>query len=128
MSARTESQAYEEAEFIDRQWSVQAPTRNEEIQASLDTIVVRLDEPADWRALCRLAALDARAVPHGRLLVAVVGREIVAAVPVDRPGDAINDPFRPTSFVVELLELRANQIRRAQSWPHLRPLPDLVTT
>jgi hypothetical protein len=44
------------------------------------------------------------------VLVAEVGGELVAALPLDG-GDAVADPFRPTAALVEMLTLRAQQLR-----------------
>ena len=74
-------------------------------------ITVRLADHTDSRALLELAALDSAQVPGGALVVAETDGEIVAAVPVDG-GRAIADPFRGTAMLVEMLELRAAQIRR----------------
>lgn len=101
------------------------PARDE--TPSPDAVVVRLDEPGDWPVLCRLAALDSRPVPRGRLVVGLVEGELVAALSVDTPGQAISDPFRPTANLLELLELRADQIREAKRRPQLRPVPRLAT-
>jgi hypothetical protein len=96
--------------------------------ASPDAVVVRLYEREDWPALCRLEALDSRRVPRGRLIVGLVDGEIVAALSVDAPGQAISDPFRPTALLLELLELRANQIRQATRRPQPTQVPRLATT
>jgi hypothetical protein len=79
-----------------------------------DAVVVRLDVPADRVALRRLAALDSRPLPRGRLVVAVVAGDIVAATPLEEPGVAIADPFLPTTSQVELTTLRAAQLRKTQ--------------
>ena len=65
---------------------------------------------ADSSAIEALAALDSKNRPHGRLLVAEVDGGIVAALPI-AGGPAIADPFRRTSELVALLELRAEQLR-----------------
>jgi hypothetical protein len=59
-----------------------------------------------------LAELDSTPVPAGAVLVAEVGGEPVAAIPVDG-GPAFANPFRPTAKVVALLEARAGQVRGA---------------
>lgn len=74
-------------------------------------ITVRPADHADSRALLELAALDSAQVPAGDLLIAESDGEIVAAVPVDG-GRPIADPFRGTAALVEMLELRAAQMRR----------------
>jgi hypothetical protein len=71
---------------------------------------MRLAEPADERSLARLAALDGRRLPAGRLVVGEMGGAIQAAVPL-AGGDAIANPFVPTAELVKLLELRAAQLR-----------------
>lgn len=88
-------------------------------------IRVRLADQSDAPALARLAALDSAEPPVGAALVAELDGEAVAAVPVGG-GRAIADPFRRTAAAVELLELRAAQLRgggrpeRAVSgWPRL---------
>ena len=65
---------------------------------------------ADSAAVDALATLDSSRRPLGRLLVAEVDGEIVAALSIDGMR-AIADPFRPTAELVELLELRAAQLR-----------------
>ena len=75
-----------------------------------DQITVRPATYMDSRALLRLAAIDSAQVPDGRLMVAEIGSELVAAVPVSG-GRAIADPFHRTAALVEMLELRAAQIR-----------------
>ena len=78
-----------------------------------EQITVRPATYADSRALLRLAALDSARVPDGRLVVAEIAGELVAAVPV-AGGRAIADPFHRTAALVEMLELRAAQIRATQ--------------
>jgi len=73
-------------------------------------ITVRLADYSDARELLRLAALDSAQVPDGALVVAESAGELVAAAPVGG-GTAIADPFRRTAPLVEMLELRADQLR-----------------
>ena len=75
-------------------------------------ITVRLADHTDARALLELAALDSAQVPAGALVVAESDGEIVAAIP-ENGGRAIADPFRGTAAPVEMLDLRAAQLRRA---------------
>jgi hypothetical protein len=70
-------------------------------------ITVREGTAADDAALERLAQLDSRAVPAGPVLVAEVGGEVRAAIPV-RGGEAIADPFHPTAELVAMLRLSAS--------------------
>ena len=73
-------------------------------------VELRLCTVADDEQLERLAALAERPVPSGRLVLAAVGGEIVAAVPL-AGGAAIRDPFVRTEHLVPLLQLRAAQLR-----------------
>jgi hypothetical protein len=89
-------------------------------------ITVRLADYSDSRSLLSLAALDSARVPDGPLVVAETEGRIIAALPLEG-GPAIADPFHRTAAVVEMLELRAAQLRTAASarrgWliEHLRP-------
>ena len=80
-------------------------------------ITVRLADNTDARALLTLAALDSAQVPAGDLVIAESEGELVAAMPVER-GRAIADPFRRTALIVQMLELRAAQIRSRSAIPH----------
>lgn len=73
-------------------------------------VTVRLAEYSDAAALVRLAALDDTRVPDGPVLVAEAGHQAVAALPL-HGGRAIADPFRRTTALVEMLDLRARQLR-----------------
>jgi len=79
-------------------------------------ITVRLADHTDARALLTLAALDSAQVPAGALVIAESDGELVAAVSVDG-GRPLADPFRRTSLIVEMLELRAAQIRSGTEHP-----------
>ena len=76
-----------------------------------DEVMVRLARSSDSRQLLALAALDSARAPEGTTLVAVIEGRIVAAVPLDG-GRAIADPFRRTAQLVQMLQLRAAQLRR----------------
>jgi hypothetical protein len=78
--------------------------------AFADPVSIREATLADGRAIDALAALDSSRRPAGRMLVAEVDGDIVAALPLDG-GHAIADPFRHTAELVALLELRAAQRR-----------------
>ena len=78
--------------------------------AFAEGVFIREATLADSSAIDALAALDSSNRPHGRLLVAEVDGGVVAALPIDG-GRAIADPFRRTSDLVALLELRAAQLR-----------------
>ncbi len=78
------------------------------------SLTIRPGYADDELALRRLATLDsAPAVPPAPLLIAEIDDELRAAYSV-RDGSAIADPFRPTAALLELLALRAAQLRRAE--------------
>jgi hypothetical protein len=74
-----------------------------------DAITIRHSTHSDESAILRLAALDDRVAPHGEALLAYVGGELRAALPLDERSEAVADPFHLTRHVVDLLRLRANQ-------------------
>ena len=74
-------------------------------------VLIRPASADDEPAIARLSALDEHELPRGERLVGELGGRIVAALDV-RSGDAVADPFVPTSGLVELLGLRAAQVRR----------------
>jgi hypothetical protein len=76
---------------------------------ALGAVTMRLASAEDDRALDRLAQLDSGSRPGGPLLVAVVDGTLVAALPLEG-GSAVTDPFRATTELVPLLELRADQL------------------
>jgi hypothetical protein len=76
-------------------------------------VTIRVAAECDREALARLAALDSRPVPAGFVLVAEVGDELRAALPV-AGGEAVADPFHPTAALTSLLELRARQLRNGR--------------
>jgi hypothetical protein len=90
-------------------------------------VTVRPASPGDAPALAGLAALDSGAPPSGPALVAEVGGELWAALPLEG-GRAIADPFRATADVVALLHLRASHLRGAAPAPARRRLGLLPRT
>ena len=83
------------------------------LPASVD-VVIRLAAPGDAAELLRLAQLDGSRPPSGRVLVAVVEGEILAALPLSDGGKLqrpLADPFRQTAALVEMLWLRASHLR-----------------
>jgi hypothetical protein len=77
------------------------------------TLVIRMAGTRDGAPLARLAQLDGQPGPEpARLLVAEVEGEVLAALPLDG-GRPLADPFRPTASFVEMLMLRAAQLRGA---------------
>lgn len=79
--------------------------------AERGAVTIREAGAGDGAAIARLAELDERAVPAGALLVAEVGAEIVAALPLDGTAPLAH-PLRSTAGLVDLLELRARQLGR----------------
>jgi len=65
----------------------------------------------DTAALLHLARLDSQPhLPAGRVIVAIDGGELIAAISVDSDA-TIADPFKATAAVVALLQLRAEHAR-----------------
>lgn len=77
-------------------------------------VKIRPAAAADARDLARLAEMSERRVPSGLVLVAEVESRIVAAMPVEG-GHLLTDLWRPTGDVVQLLELRKQQLRVADA-------------
>lgn len=71
-----------------------------------DTITIRTSTAQDRQAIVRLAALDSQRAPEGNAVLAFVGTELQAAMPIGGDG-VLADPFRPTTELVELLRVRA---------------------
>jgi hypothetical protein len=74
-----------------------------------EPVLLRLSAVGDDEALARLAALESRPAPRGQHVVAEVGGVVVAALPLGS-GSLLADPFRRTTQIVPLLELRAKQL------------------
>ena len=87
-------------------------TRSRAPKRASDELVIRNASKGDGGRLKRLALLDSGEVPKGPVLVAEREGMLVAAVPVNG-GRAIADPFVPSKDIVNLLELRAGQLRTA---------------
>jgi hypothetical protein len=87
---------------------------------------IRFAGDADAAALSRLAHLDHRRPPRGPVLVAEVGRRVLAALSLD-DRHAVSDPRIPSAgdLVLTLLE-QAREFRRASAGlrpelPHVWP-------
>lgn len=80
-----------------------------------DEIVIRIATPADASLLQWLAELDSARPLTGATLIAESHEGLVAALSLDT-GSEIANPFAPTSEPLELLRLRARQLR-----PRLAP-------
>ena len=79
-------------------------------------VVIRPAVAADTALLGQLAALDSARRLVGSVLIAEMRGSVVAAVSLD-DGAAIANPFMATAELVELLQLRAAQLRRRRSAP-----------
>jgi hypothetical protein len=81
---------------------------------SAPSVVMRAARGSDGDALRRLARLDSKPAPRGEVLVAEVDGVIDAAIGLD-DGSVIADPFKPTSGLIALLELRAGRAKRQRA-------------
>ena len=97
-------------------WLALAGSRLSEREASLPEgaklarVTIRPAQTEDALEIARLSELDERRIPTGYVLVAELNKSIIAAMPLNG-GHTVRDPLRPTSDVVELLELRSRQLR-----------------
>jgi hypothetical protein len=82
-------------------------------------IAIRRATEEDRAVLRRLAALDSAPAPCGEVLVAELGGEPQAAIEI-ASGATIADPFRANAHLVELLGVRAAQLREANASPRRR--------
>jgi hypothetical protein len=81
-----------------------------------DAVSVRLARPTDDRELQELAELDSGRVPAGTVLVAEVQGALRAAISIET-GVVVADPFSRTATLVDLLALRAAQVRTELAHP-----------
>jgi hypothetical protein len=93
-------------------------------QVDTRDVELRLCRIADDPQLERLAVLAERSLPNGRLVIAAVAGQIVAALPL-AGGPALRDPFARTADLMPLLELRAAQLREPE--PRRRLVPRYVS-
>jgi hypothetical protein len=77
-----------------------------------NTLRIRFASDADADALAHLARLDDRRPPRGPVLVAEVGRSILAALSLDSY-ESVSDPRKPTGELVWMLAERARDVRRS---------------
>ena len=85
-------------------------------------LTVRRAGPEDALQLLRLAALDSAELPTGELLVAERAGVVLAALSLS--GDtAVADPFEHTAELVDLLRMRASQLKPAERRPRRFGLP-----
>lgn len=83
-------------------------------------LTVRRAGHGDEIALVRLAALDSAAPLAGDVLIAEVGGTPIAAISL-ADGRVVADPFERTADIVELLRMRAKQLRAPAARIALRP-------
>jgi hypothetical protein len=76
-----------------------------------DSITIRRSTTDDREAIRRVAALDSGRAPEGDAIVAVVGGELRAVLPLDG-GRPLADPFHYTADIVGLLQASAERERR----------------
>jgi hypothetical protein len=81
-----------------------------------EPIIIRRSTDEDRLAIVELAALDSRRVPQAAALLAFIGTELRAALPLDG-GEAIADPFHHTAELVDLLRVRATQALQRRDRP-----------
>jgi hypothetical protein len=89
--------------------------------AELESDIVIRRVSGDSPVVARLAALDSQRAAQGDHLVAEVGGDAVAAMPLGG-GRAVSDPFRATAAAVALLSARAAQLQPAAGAPRRLPL------
>jgi hypothetical protein len=89
-----------------------ATRRRRPLRAPASSVTVRLATRGDRAALARLAELEQTTTPAEPLLLGVVMERPVAALSLsdDR---VIADPFTPTCDLIELMRVRARQLRTA---------------
>ncbi len=74
-------------------------------------VTLRYASAADAGRLLQLAELDSTSAPMGPVLVAEIDGRLRAALPLDG-GAPIADPFHRGAELIELLRVRAAQLRR----------------
>jgi hypothetical protein len=80
----------------------------------LERISIRRLEPGDRPALARVAERDSGDPPSGDALGAELDGRLIAAVSI-ASGASVADPFTRTAEAVEMLKLRAAQLRDADA-------------
>ena len=90
--------------------SMRRPENTEFTRKSPADVTIRPARPSDSHDLAVLAILDSASKLKGDVIVAEVDGRVVAAKPLDG-GRAIADPFVRTVALLQLLEIRARQLR-----------------
>jgi hypothetical protein len=92
-------------------------------------LVVRRGHPADIDALADLAALDSTRPLSGRVIVAELDGNVVAAISL-HDGRVVADPFVPTADLVDILRVQAaggrSTGRSRRRWLPLPPRQQLT--
>ena len=103
--------AHEHARDLRRQAAshVRSP---DALQTPVTRVTLRFASAADADGLRALAELDSTEAPSGVALVAEVDGRLRAALPLDGTAP-IADPFHRGLELIELLRMRAAQLRRA---------------
>jgi hypothetical protein len=84
-----------------------------------NAFTIRLAGDHDAETLRRLSEVDSQNPLSGRILVAVDGDAVVAALSIDEDR-VIADPFRRTSPALALLRMRASALTGYEQTPSLR--------
>ena len=112
--------AAEHVKVLQRDATRHVRTLQRKPAADTRDVELRLCRVGDDPELERLGELEGREVPAGRLVIAAIRCQIVAALPVTG-GCALADPFTRTAHIVPLLELRAAQLREPELRRRLLP-------
>jgi hypothetical protein len=84
-----------------------------------NVFTIRLAGDDDAETLRRLAEVDSQNPLSGRVLVAVDGNAVLAALSIDE-NRVIADPFRRTAPALALLRMRASALTSYEQTPSLR--------
>ena len=91
-------------------WNPERAARAMRAPGPTATLTLRLATAEDAQALERLAVLYDRPALAGPIVLALVEGELQAALSLEG-GSELMEPFLPTAGLVDLLELRARQLR-----------------
>lgn len=94
---------------LERRTSYSSGSSSRAVPEPVDTVLLRLCCVGDDEAIERLAQLEGKPAPVGRHIVAEIDGVVIAALPL-AGGKLLADPFRATSHLLPLLELRAKQV------------------
>jgi hypothetical protein len=92
------------------------------VESSSAPVIIRFATASDRLWIERLAELDSADVPAGAILIGELRKRPVVAVSLSN-GNAVADPFVATHEVLELVRMRAAQLKfRSRSAPLQRVL------